>query len=61
MEKITISQDFFIKVLKEKLSSVNDRLIKADELTYSNQELIDVWTEISQSSLIIDEILDSLP
>lgn len=58
--KIEISQEFFKKVLLEKLRLIDEKLSRADNAVYSNDELHDVWHDIRQSNLIVDEIIDAL-
>jgi uncharacterized protein (UPF0218 family) len=60
MGKIEISQDFFRKILLEKLKIVDEKLRRADDATYSKDELHDVWDDIRQSNLILEEIIDAL-
>lgn len=58
--KIEISQEFFRKILLEKLTIINEQLTRADNATYAKDELHDVWYEIRQSNLMIDDIIDAL-
>ena len=58
--KIEISQEFFKKILLEKLKLVYDQLSRADDALYSNDEFHDVWYDIRESNLMIDEIIDAL-
>lgn len=63
--KIEVSQDWFKKVLIEKLKEIDKKLIKADEMTYSEKELSedkihDVWSEIRDSNLEIEELIEAL-
>ena len=63
--KIEVSQDWVIKILLEKLKSIDSKLIKADEITYSKKELSEdeihnVWNEIRDSNLEIEELIGAL-
>lgn len=58
--KIEITQGFFRKILLEKLKIVDEKLRRADEAIYSKDELLDVWNDIRQSNLILEEIIDAL-
>ena len=58
--KIEISQEYFKKILLEKLKIVDEKLKNADDLTYSKDELHNVWYDIRQSNLILEEIIDAL-
>jgi len=63
--KIEVSQDWFRKILLEKLKQVEEKLIKIDDITYSKKELSsdeinDVWYEIRYSNLEIKELIKAL-
>ncbi len=63
--KIEISQEWFRKVLIQKLKEIDKKLIEADEVTYSKKELTEyeihnVWQNIRDTNLEIEELIDAL-
>lgn len=65
MAQIEVSQKWFTEVLVDKLKKVNELLIKADELTYSKsgltaEEIFDVWHNVRQSNLEIENLIEAL-
>ena len=63
--KIEISQEYFKKILLEKLKIVDEKLRRADDATYSKNELKEddihkVWDDIRKSNLILEELIDAL-
>ena len=63
--KIEISQEYFKKILLEKLKIVDEKLRRADDATYLKNELKEddihkVWDDIRKSNLILEELIDAL-
>ena len=60
-DKIEITKDFFVKILVEKLTKINENLCEVDEILYNEThnnggELFDEWQKVREATLEIVKI-----
>jgi len=64
-DKIEITREFFVKILVEKLTNINENLCEVDEILYNEThnnsgDLFDEWQKIREATLEIEELIDAL-
>ena len=55
-----ISEEYFIKMLLDKLKVINKRLCDVDNVLYDKEEFFDEWYNVRESNLEIDELIDGI-
>ena len=64
-DKIEITKDFFVKILVEKLTKINENLCEVDEILYNEtndngSDLFDEWQKVREATLDIEDLIDAL-
>ena len=64
-DKIEITKDFFVKILVEKLTKINENLCEVDEILYNEtndngSDFFDEWQKVREATLEIEELIDAL-